>query len=75
MVIGTLTSNFLGQKSEWIIIDFFQAYSSDLEYLEHKYQKLTYGHNSQSIFIYGHFVIVSEKNNQTYDDFRLDAKK
>ena len=43
LVIGDIKGNFWDQKSAWVIIDFFRANSSDLEYFENRYQKLTYG--------------------------------
>ena len=43
LVICMLISNFWHQKRIWIIIDYFRANSSDLEYFGYHIQKLTYG--------------------------------
>ena len=43
LVIGDIKGNFWDQKSAWVIIDFFRANSSDLEYFDNMFQILTYG--------------------------------
>ena len=61
LVIGAIKGNFWDQKSAWVIIDFFRANLSDLEYFENRYQKLNLG----GIFITKHkFPIKIEKDYQ-----------
>ena len=43
LVIHVIKGNFWHQMSAWIVIDFFRANSSDLEWFECQFQKLTYG--------------------------------
>ena len=43
LVIGDIKDNFWDQKSAWVVIDFFRANSSDLEYFDNMFQILTYG--------------------------------
>ena len=43
LVIGDIKGNIRDQKSAWVIIDFFHANSSDLEYFDNMLQILTHG--------------------------------